>query len=144
MLKWKNVVVALAALVVLVAGCDSTENTTTTDAVTSAEDVIFSEGELPDTIPADFPMPAGSAVGATMVVTKTGFTEVVLRVNAEQGIAVEFFNQALSQAGFTVDRSEADASGWLIEFSRDGEKGTIGVSAAQESISQAIIRYNVP
>lgn len=144
MLKMRSLVVAVAALMVLVAGCDSTAETTTTDAVTSAEDVVFGQGEMPDTVPAEFPMPTGSVIGSTMVVTKTGFTEVVARVSAEQGITVEYFNQALPQAGFTVEKSEADGADWLIEFSGSEAKGTIDVSTPQESISQVVIRYNVP
>ena len=105
---------------------------------------MFGSGELPATLPTDFPMPAGSSIGSTMVVTSTGFTEVVARISAEQGVTVLFYEQALAGAGFTVDSSAATDSIWLIEFSYDDAKGTIDISEPTPGISQAVIRYNVP
>ena len=69
---------------------------------------------------------------------------MVVRINADQGIAAEFFNQSLEAAGYSVDLSEANEEGWLIEFSRDGAKGTIDLTTPLLGISQAIIRFNVP
>ena len=112
--------------------------------VVSGDDVVFGSGELPATVPANFPLPAGSSIGSTMVVTSTGFTEIVARVNAERSPTAEFFDRALEQAGFTVGSSSAQDRIWLIEFSYDGAKGTIEISEPTQGISQAVIRYNVP
>lgn len=79
-----------------------------------------------------------------MVVTDTGFTEVVLRINAELGITAQFFEQNLEQGGFEVGSSGDNAGNWDIEFNLDGVKGTIDISEPQEGISQAVVRYNVP
>jgi len=141
-MRWRILVVI--AIAVLGVGCSDTEETTTTAAVASGEDVIFGEGQMPETIPADFPLPAGSAIGSTMVVADTGFTEVVVRVSAELGVSVEFFDQSLARAGFDVDSSEQGENRWLIEFSKDSAKGTIDLSEAVPGISQAVVRYNVP
>jgi hypothetical protein len=137
---------AVVALAVSLAACsDNGEpGDSTTVASGSAEDVVFGSGELPATIPEEFPLPAGSAVGSTMVVTQTGFTEVIARISAEQGLTVAFFEQELPQAGFTIDNSTGDDAAWLIEFSLDGAKGTIDVTEPVQGISQAVIRYNVP
>jgi hypothetical protein len=137
-------ILALAAI-----GCSDTTGATSAPpadtSVDSPDDVLFGSGELPETIPDEFPIPQGSAVGSTMVVTKTGFTEVILRISAELGISAEFFNQGLAQAGFTVAASAADAAGgWMIEFSDASSKGTIELTEPVEGISQAVVRYNVP
>ena len=108
------------------------------------DQVVFGSGELPDTLPAGFPLPAGSAVGSTMVVTNTGFTEVLVRISAELGVTAAFFEQSLGEADITVDTSTGEEDGWLIEFSKDGTRGTIDINEPQEGISQAVIRYNVP
>jgi len=150
--KWRSVVAATAVLTVIAAGCNGTTNTTTstttstttTVPVSSSEDVVFGEGELPATIPAEFPLPAGAVVGTTMVITKTGFTEVIIRAGSEQGVMAEFFNQSLDEAGFSIDLSEANGNAWLIEFSQGDARGTIDVSTPAVGISQAVIRYNVP
>ena len=141
-MKWRILVVIAIAL--LGAGCSDDQGTTTTESVTSGDDVVFGEGSLPETIPAEFRLPAGSAVGSTMVVNKTGFTEVIVRISAELGISAEFFNQSLAQGGFDVVSSEATGDGWVIEFTMDSTKGTIDLTEPLEGISQAVVRYNVP
>jgi hypothetical protein len=142
--RMKVVLVAVVALAIVVTGCSKSSETTTSAGASSSNDVVFGQGELPDTMPAGFPLPQGSSIGSTMVVPKTGFTEVVVRVGAEQGVTAEYFNEALSQAGFTVDQSAADGEHWLIEFSDDSAKGTIDISTAVQGVAQAVVRYNVP
>ena len=141
-MKWR--VLAVVVVELIGAACSDTEGTTTTGGVSSADDVVFGEGELPETIPGEFSLPTGSAIGSTMVVTKTGFTEVIVRISAEPGISAEFFNQSLAAGGFAVDRSEADGAGWAIEFSLGSAKGTIDLTEPVQGITQAVVRYNVP
>ena len=141
MLKWRILILVAIALVGV--GCSDTTETTTTSGAVSADDVVFGQGVLPDTIPEGFPLPAGSAVGSTMVINE-GLTEVVIRINAEQGSVAEFFNQGLPNGGFTVDRSEAVDKAWVIEFSDDAAKGTLDITEPQQGISQAVLRYDVP
>ncbi len=140
-MKWRILVVIAIAL--LGAGCSDTEGTTTTEGITG-DDVVFGEGAIPETIPEEFQLPAGSAVGSTMVVTKTGFTEVIVRISAELGISAEYFNQTLPQSGFDVSSSEAVGDGWVIEFTMGSTRGTIDLTEPVSGISQAVIRYNVP
>ena len=83
-------------------------------------------------------------MGSTMVVTNTGFTEVLVRISAELGVTAAFFEQSLGEADITVDTSTGEEEGWLIEFSKGGARGTIDINEPQEGISQAVIRYNVP
>jgi hypothetical protein len=140
-------VAAAIAIALTASACgdgDEVSSTTSGTGIPAGEDVVFGSGALPESIPAEFPLPAGSSVGSTMVVTSSGFTEVVARISANLNVTVQFFDQALAQAGFTVDSSAADDKIWLIEFSRDGAKGTIDISEPAEGISQAVIRYNVP
>lgn len=145
MLKWRTLVAVLLAFAVVAAGCGDGNATSTTDgSVDSPDDVVFGQGELPSTMPEGFPLPSGSAIGSTMVVTKTGFTELVVRINSDQGVAAEYFNQNLPAAGFSVDKSEENGDAWSIEFSDGNGKGTIDISTPTTGISQAVIRYNVP
>ena len=144
----RPLLVGVAVVLALIAtGCSDdadSASTTTGSSGVSGDDVVFGSGELPETIPAEFPLPAGSSIGSTMVVGSSGFTEVVTRVSADPGITAQFFDQALVQAGFSVDSSAAEESMWIIEFSRNGARGTIDISEATPGISQAVIRYNVP
>jgi hypothetical protein len=138
------VAIALALVATACSDGDGASSTRADTGVGSGDDVVFGSGELPETIPAEFPLPAGSSVGSTMVVSSSGFTEVIVRINAEQGLTAQFFDQALVASGFSVDRSAAEENLWLIEFSRDEAKGTIEITEPALGISQAVIRYNVP
>jgi hypothetical protein len=143
--KWRTVAAALVVAAIIVSGCgDGAGTTTTAEGVSSPDDIVFGEGEMPATIPAEFPLPTGSAIGSTMVVTTTGFTEMVVRISADQGVTAEYFNESLKQSGFTVDVSEANQDAWLIEFTYQDTHGTIDISTPTAGISQAVIRYNVP
>jgi hypothetical protein len=145
LLKWRTVAAALLALAVVAAGCGGDSATSTTDgSVNSPDDVVFGSGELPSTMPEGFPLPSGSVIGSTMVVTKTGFTEIVARVNADESVTADYFNQNLEAAGFSIDVSEANGDAWSIEFSHGDARGTIDLSNLTTGISQAVIRYNVP
>lgn len=143
MLKWRILIIVAMAVAVAGAGCSDTTSTTTTAGSVDANDVVFGQGVLPDTIPGGFPLPAGSSIGSTMVI-KGGLTEVVVRISAAQGIAAEFFNQSLPEEGFTVDRSEVDGNGWVIEFNDGSVKGTLDITEPQEGISQAVLRFDLP
>lgn len=106
-------------------------------------DVVFGEGELPATFPENFPLPAGSVVGSTMVVARSGLTEVLVRADMEPGAVASFFDESLGGAGLTIGSSAADGDGWRIEFSDGSAKGTIEISVVAPAISEMVIRYNV-
>jgi hypothetical protein len=127
-----------------VPACSDGGSSSTVTTAGGADDVVFGSGELPDTIPAEFPLPAASSVGSTMVITSTGFTEVVIRVGAVQGVTAEFFGQNLAAAGFTIDSSGDSDGTWIIEFRHDEARGTIDITEPEQGISQVVVRYNVP
>ena len=138
------VILGILIAITFAACSDNGGVATTTAAGAGADDVIFGSGDLPETIPAEFPLPSGSVVGTTMVVASTGFTEVIVRVNADSGTVAEFFDQELLQAGFNVTGSSDEGDVRLFEFSQASAKGTIDISEPQPGISQAVVRYNVP
>lgn len=145
----RRTLAAVAVVLALIGGAcntkdDATDPTLTSGGVSSPDEVVFDSGVLPETVPESFPLPAGSAIGSTMVVTNTGFTEVIIRVAAELGVTAQFFEQGLEQNGFVVDNSGEGDGHWDIEFNLDGVKGTIDITEPQDAISQAVVRYNVP
>ena len=148
MRKSKRYSLALVAVVLFVGGCSDGSGDTTTSAQGStgvADDVVFGSGEIPETLPTNFPIPQGSVVGSTMVVSETGFTEVILRINADIELSVDFFDQGLTQAGFAIDSSATDEyDGWLIEYSDASAKGAVRFVGSAEGITQAVVRHNLP
>lgn len=138
---WTRLLVAAAVLAIAAPGCGETTQQTTSVAPTNG--VVFGEGELPATLPAGFPLPAGSVVGSTMIDTSSGLTEAVVRASAEPGDVADFFSSHLGDAGLEIDYSAAAGDGWRIEFSDGGADGSIEISVASPTISQMVIRYNV-
>ncbi len=146
-LRRPGLVATAFVLTVMATACgdgDDAGSSTPAGGAVPGDEVVLGAGELPETIPADFPLPPGSSVGSTMVINSSGFTEVVTRSSAGQAITVRFFEEALVEVGFTVTGSSAEGTLWIIEFSRGGAKGTIEISEPTLGISQAVIRYNVP
>jgi hypothetical protein len=103
--------------------------------------VVFGEGELPATLPEDFPLPPGSVVGSTMVDTGAGLTEVVMRVTMDPADAADFFDSRLGDSGLHVERFAGEGAGWRMEFSDEAASGTIEISPATAAISQIVVRY---
>ena len=122
MLKRMLLAAVVVGLAVSLTGCSDSVETGESEPPSSGpvEDVVYASGELPETIPDEFPLPEGSVIGSTMVITDTGFTEVIVRMSAEKDLAVSFFDQELPKAGFIVDSSADDGGSWLIEYSLDG------------------------
>ncbi len=144
----RSAIAATAVVLALLAGaCSDTKDlapSTTSAGTENPQEVIFDSGSLPETIPAAFPLPTGSSIGSTMVVTDTAFTEVVVRISATLGLIAEFFDQNLAQSGFEVVSSSGSASEWTIEFTFEGAPGTIDITEPQSDISQAVVRFNLP
>jgi len=127
-------------LVVGTSGCRAVAEPTTTVA---PHDVAFGEGELPATLPEGFPLPPGSVVGSTLV-TATGLTEVLVRVDGTPDDVAGSLDASLDDAGFTVRSVVVDGDGWFIEFSDDSARGTIEIMALTPVVSQIVISYNLP
>lgn len=147
MLRRSSIVATAVVLALLAGACSDTKDPATSTTATGGDnpqEVVFDSGSLPDTIPADFPLPTGSSIGSTMVVTDTAFTEVVIRISATLGLTAEFFDQNLEQSGFEVVSSSGSDVEWTIEFVLDGAAGTIDITEPQSEISQAVVRFNVP
>ena len=145
------IIAAVAIIAVLLAGCTSDDSTpdepaTTTSVVesgsatTANQDVVFGRGELPSTVPADFPIPEQAVVGATLVDTSRGLTEVILTYPADVPAIVEFYETNLQAFGYALDESTGTDANWTIDFSKDGLTGTITVSTAGPGLAQGSLR----
>lgn len=111
-----QLIALLLAVSLVAAGCGD-------DDESPDEPLVFGEGELPDSLPDDLPIPAGAAVGSTMVDHPASTTEVNLVINTDLTAAVSEFTVGLVNEGYVVDRSQEQAGQWLVEFSRDSLTG---------------------
>jgi predicted small lipoprotein YifL len=104
--------------------------------------VTFAEGKMPASMPGDFPVPAGAVIGSTLVDRTNNRTEVELRLRGDLATVVQSITMGLVGAGYVVDRSEGNATGWSIEFSRETLRGSVVVQPYDASISQVVVRVN--
>jgi len=101
--------------------------------------VIFGSGSLPETMPADLPIPVEAVIGSTLIDRNRSLTEVILRVPASVVALGAFFDANLPGRGYTVGSSAGDDDRWDIEFSNDDLTGTIAIIFGDEDVSQAVI-----
>jgi hypothetical protein len=94
------------------------------------EPVTTGEGEIPGPVPDDFPIPAGSVVGATLVDRTHHRTEMQLDVPRDPVAVIQFYVVSLVGAGYVLARSEGDDARWSIEFGRGTLRGTVLIESA--------------
>ena len=144
-------VLAIVATIALTA-CDSSDSATSTtvapDTTTTVasggddEPVVFGRGELPATVPSEFPIPAEAVVGTTMVDRINDVTEISMTYPTTVVAVVDYFETNLVAVGYSVDESTGTDGDWMITFSRaDGPGGTIRVVTAGSGVSQGAIRF---
>ncbi len=135
-------VALLAALSLLVAACSSSDSDDTT--TTTGEDLVFGSGELPETVPSDFPFPDQAVIGTTLIDRPRGLTEFITTYPAIVPDVVAFYETNLPAAGYEIVSSEGNDGTWDLEFAKDDLTGEISVDAAGSAVSQGAIRMVQP
>ncbi|MDP2623400.1 MAG: hypothetical protein Q8Q29_06345 [Actinomycetota bacterium] len=126
-------ILALLIVSILLISCDDG----------GVEPVRFGKGEVPGSVPADFPVPPHGVIGATMVDTINHRTEFSVNVESDLLSLVQFFTIGLVNEGYVVDRSGSlGQTTWEIGFSRGELSGTILVSSDGGGLSQAVVSMN--
>ena len=151
-----DVIIAMVALIaVLLAACsgdtaaDEPEVETTTTvtesvASTGQDDVEFGRGELPATVPADFPIPEQAVIGSTMVDRIRDLTEAVVVYPADVPEVVRYYETNLAELGYTIDASSGTDANWVIDFSTEASTGELRLSVGGGSLTQGILRIETP
>ncbi|OFW53342.1 MAG: hypothetical protein A2V75_03190 [Actinobacteria bacterium RBG_16_70_17] len=121
--------VALLALLVVAAvlvGCGSREH------------VITQEGEIPDSVPDDFPVPADATVGVSVVDQLAHQTEFALALAQGVEEAAQYYLVNLVSSGYVVESSAGDDTRWGISFSRGALRGTVRIEAGETGCSVVV------
>lgn len=124
------VMLAVAALACLLVGCGRDEP------------VTVGEGEIPGSVPDDFPVPAEAVVGSTLVDRVNHRTEFRLNMSEGSTPVIQFFTVNLVSAGYVVERSAGDDARWSIQFSRGTLRGTVLVEPAGSGAATALVSIN--
>ena len=142
-------ILALGVVIVLAAGCgddrpDVTGVTTPAASCTVAgsESVTFGEGEIPRSVPGEFPVPDHATVGSTMVDRVNHRSEFAFTLAQEATSVVEYYTVNLVSAGFVVDSSAGDIVSWRIEFSRGELRGDMVIQPGGSGLTAVGASFN--
>jgi hypothetical protein len=140
---------ALGVLVLTAVGCgdDGPDGTGTTSpaptcTVSGSDPVTFGEGEIPSSIPGEFPVPDGAVVGSTLVDRVNHRSEFAFTLARDATNVVEYYTLNLVSAGFVVDSSEGDTVSWRIEFSRGGVRGDMVIQPEGSGLTAVVASFN--
>jgi hypothetical protein len=127
-------------LVVLIAGLAAVgafliiDRTSTDD----PDGIEVSSGEIPETMPAGFPIPGDAVIGRTSVDRTRNTTIVNLITPGGMVSAVSTYTIGLVSAGYVVERSSEHGDGWEIRFGRLDLRGTIALSEGAGGIEAVV------
>ena len=153
-----NLLIAIVAVIAVLLGACSGESSTsepreaapTTTLVESSasqdtdQDLVFGRGQLPDTVPAGFPIPDQAVIGSTMVDRTRDLTEIIVTYPAEVPEVVQFFESNLPALGYSIDMSSGTDARWVIEFSSDGSTGELILSVGGVGTTQSTLSIITP
>jgi hypothetical protein len=142
-MQTNRLLTALAALVVVAlvaAGCGGSSEDTTTNADADASGVVFGRGSVPDTVPDSFPIPDEAVIGATLIDTNRGLTEMIITFPASVEAVVTFYEVNLPLSGYEITSSDGTDGEWAMEFNGEGIDGVIRIKAGGSGVSSATVR----
>jgi len=141
-------ITAIAILAVsLFAGACSSSGAGTSTTVVAGDDgsgVVFGRGSVPATVPDSFPIPDQAVVGATLIDTNRGVTEMVLNLPASSDATITYYQKNLPASGYEITSSGGSEIEWEIVFVGGDVDGVVGVKVAGNGLSSVAVRLALP
>ena len=103
--------------------------------------VVFGEGEIPETLPDDFPIPDDARIDSTLIDYDRGVTEMLYVIPAELPAVVAYYETNLPNAGYTIESSDGNLAEWTIAFGDADADGTLVLKVGGVEITQAVVRF---
>ncbi len=137
------VVLAVAAAIAASACSDPVATSTTAPGQmpTDLPTLEFGNGELPVTVPSDFPIPEPSAIATTMIDRSRDLTEVVFNVGATVDDVVAFYTVNLPRLGYEITGPSKINGESVIAFVGNGIDGDVTLKAAGPGLTSAILVF---
>ena len=90
--------------------------------------------------PAPGILPDQAVIGATLVDTNRGLTEMIITLPAAVEAVVTYYEENLPLRGYEITSSDGTDGAWVIEFSGEGIDGVISIKAGGSGLSSATVR----
>jgi len=123
---------------VLAASCSSGSSLPPADELPELE---FGSGELPITVPEDFPFPERSVIQGTMIDGTRTLTEVVFTVGEAFAATVAFYELSLPDGGYEITGTDTQGVRTVISFVGHGIDGTVTIAAAGPGLSEGFLVF---
>ena len=133
--------VALIVVALFAAGCsNSSTDTTMVGDSDAAGGVVFGSGSVPDTVSESFPIPDEAVIGATLVDTNRGLTEMVLTFPAAVQAVVTYYEENLPPNGYEITRSDGSDADWVMAFHGEGVDGVLRIKTGGSGLSSGTVQ----
>jgi len=139
----RQILIALVVVIAVVAGaCSSNSDSTAAETTTTTFDfpeLEFGRGVLPGSVPALWPTPDESVIGATMMDGTRRLTEIVITYPATVSDVASYYTTNLPVLGFEVTDASGTDGKFTIEFSGNGVTGTIVLTTGGTGLTAGTI-----
>lgn len=152
--RFSSLIALVLALAVVLGACsgDTSETTSTPSSTTttgasggsSDDPLVFGKGELPETVPADFPIPEQAVVGSTMIDRTRGVTEAVMTFPANLDAVKSFYETNLDALGYTIESSSGSGTEWRIAFVKESMTGEVVLLVGASGLSSGTLTLTDP
>ena len=136
--RFRPIVVFLALVTAVAAGCGGSASDTTSP---DGPEVEFGRGAVPETVPGRFPIPDEAVVGATLVDAGRGLTEIILTFPAGTAAVVDYYEANLPPNGYTIVDSHGSETDWRIVFADDATDGVVSVQTGGSGVAAAAVQF---
>ncbi|MCB1246713.1 MAG: hypothetical protein KDB69_05565 [Acidimicrobiia bacterium] len=107
----------------------------------SLPELEFGRGELPITVPSNWPMPEQHTIAGTMIDGSRTLTEVVYTAGGELLSVVASYERALPEAGYEFETIKESDTRYRISFEGNGIKGELALAPAGHQVTTATLTF---
>ena len=140
----RRILITLVVVIAVVsAACTSSDDSSASGSSTTAFDfpeLEFGREILPASVPASWPHPEQSVIGATMIDGNRRLTEIVVTYPSEVSDVASYYTTNLPVLGFDVTSASGTDAAFTIEFSGHGVKGTIALQTGGTGLTAGTIQ----
>lgn len=143
-MKTRRILIALVAVIAVVsAACTSSDDTVPPETTTMSfefPDLEFGRGTIPASVPASWPTPEQSVIGATMMDGTRRLTEIVITYPANVSDVAAYYTTNLPVLGYEVTDPSGNDGAVTLDFDGNGVSGTIVLTTGGTGLSTGTIR----
>ena len=150
--KRKAVLALAVATALVVSSCSGSESeessTTTTEPKTTVEslptdlpDLEFGKGEMPITVPSNFPMPVQTVISTTMIDGTRDLTEVVFNIAGNIHDVKEFFAVNLPRFGYEITGVVDKTNETTLSFVGNGIDGDVALKVVGGELTTGVLLF---